>query len=58
MEKLTKKTVELTVTVNEKENYYIYVSNPFPQWWVDEVAEFIEREKIQGKWVITNFKTL
>ena len=58
MKNYSNATVELTVTVNNTENYYIYVSNPFPQWWVDEVAEFIERENIKGEWLITNYKTL
>lgn len=58
MKNYSNKTIELTVTVNKKDNYYLYVSNPFPQWWVEEAEEFIQKEGIKGNWQITNYKTL
>ena len=58
MENFSNRTVELTITVNKKETYYLYVSNPFPQWWVEEAEEFIQKEGIKGNWQITSFKSL
>lgn len=51
-------TILLTVTVNKKDVYYLIVSNPFMQWWVEEVQDFIDREKIKGHWVISDYKPL
>ena len=55
--RINDKTVELTITVDKKEKYYLYVSTPFVQYWVDEASDFIEREGIKGDWQITEYKT-
>lgn len=54
----SKATVKLTITVDKKDKYYLFVSNPFFQWWIEEAEEFIQREGIKGNWQITDYKTL